>query len=325
MPPVLTVAVVNYETPALTADCVRSLLAAPPSEPFEALVIDNGSCAETRGALRALDGPRLVETGVNGGFSAAVNRCLAEADPAADVVVVLNSDTQVEPGALDALARAARRDGVGLAAPLLLDRDGHLQCSAFDRYPTLWTTWATLCLPFASVRMRLRRSPRPVAGLSEAAHRAGARAEHVTGAAMAFRRAAWDAVGPFDERYFLYFEETEWQRRLRDAGWDVALVPEARMLHLHRGGELTAIVPPLVYLDSARRYYGERGIPDLATRATLATALLGTYLTLLALRPLTRWAPAYRDVVAASLAPARRALLHVLRGSTVPRPASARS
>ncbi len=321
MPPVLTVAVVNYETPELTADCVRSVLAGPPAEAFETLVVDNGSSRRTREALRAIDGARVVETGVNGGFAAAVNRCFAEADPASDVVVVLNSDTEAEPGALDALARAARRGRVGLAAPILLERDGSVQCSAFDRFPTLWTTWAALCLPFASAWMRLRPSARPAA-LTVAQHEAGARPLHVTGAAMAFRREAWDEVGSFDERYFMYFEETEWQRRLHDAGWCVELAPQARVRHLHRGGELTAVVPPLVYLDSARVYFGAR-CGDRTIRATLGSALLLTWLALLLYRPLSRRVAAHRDVVAASVAPARRAALHLLLGRTVPRPPAA--
>jgi N-acetylglucosaminyl-diphospho-decaprenol L-rhamnosyltransferase len=321
MPPVLTVAVVNYETPALTAACVRSVLDAPPAEPYEVVVVDNGSSAPTVAALEAIDGARLVATGVNGGFAAAVNRCLAEADAASDVVVVLNSDTELEPGALDALATTARADRVGLAAPVLLEPDGGVQCSAFDRAPSLWTTWTTLCLPFASAWMRIAPSARPAA-LTVEQHEAGARPLHVSGAAMALRRAAWDATGPFDERYFMYFEETEWQLRMHRAGWDVALEPRARVRHLHRAGELTAVVPPLVYLDSARVYFGAQGHRDLVTRLTLASAILLTYLALLLYLPLARRVPAHRELVPASLGPARRAVLHLLLGRRVPRPAA---
>lgn len=319
MPPVLTVAVVNYETPELTANCVRSVLAAPPAEPFETLVVDNGSSQATRDALRALDDARTIETGVNGGFAVAVNRCVAEADSASDVVVVLNSDTQVEPGALDALAHTARGERVGLAAPLLLDRDGSVQCSAFTRFPTLWTLWGTLCLPFAALWQRVLPAER-AAALTVAEHEAGARPQHVTGAAMAFHRDAWDAIGPFDERYFLYYEETEWQQRLRAAGWEVELTSQARVKHLHRGGEAAVVVPPLTYLDSTRIYYRARGRSDLTIRATVLSALLLTYLSLLLLRPFARWLPERRELVEVSLQRARHAISHVVHGHTVPRP-----
>lgn len=319
MPPVLTVAVVNYETPGLTAACVRSVLAAAPSEPFELMVVDNGSAPATVEQLRAIDGARLVATGVNGGFAAAVNRCVAEADAASDVIVVLNSDTEVASGALDALARGARDGRTGLAAPVLHGADGAIQCSAYDRFPSLWTLWGTLCVPFAALRARLLRSERAGA-LTPAQHEAGEPARHVTGAAMAIRREAWDATGPFDERFFMYFEETEWQERMTARGWNVALAPAARVRHLHRGGELTAIVPPLVYVDSARTYFRTRGHRDLTVRATLAAALGPTLLMLLLLRPVARLVPSRRAQIEASRAPARRALTHVLRGSTVPRP-----
>lgn len=321
----LTVAVINYETPELTADCVASVVASPPSEPYEVVVVDNGSGPETVAALRALDGARLVETGVNGGFATAVNRCVAEADAAADVVVVLNSDTQVEAGALDALATAVRHDGVAMAAPLLLERDGTLQRSAHRRFPTLATTWLALNVPFGFVQALAERFvPHPTM-LSSAEHAAGPPAAHVMGAAMAFGRAAWEAVGPFDERYFMYLEETDWQERAAASGRTVVLAPEARVRHLHRGGDAAVSVPPLWYLDSARVYFGARGRRDRVVRAVLASSLLVSWTALLLYRPLTRWVPAHRGVVAASLPVARRGFLHAARGTRLPRPDARRA
>ncbi len=156
--------------------------------------------------------------------------------------------------------------------------------------------------------------------LSVAEHEAGLQPLHVMGAVMAFRRAAWEQVGPFDERYFMYFEETDWQRRLHEAGWQVALVPQARVLHLHRGGDEAVGVPPLVYLDSARIYFRSLGRGDRATRAALASSLLVSWAALHLYRPFTRWVPAHRPIVIASLPLAWRGFLHVVRGRTVPRP-----
>lgn len=318
---VVTVAIINYETPGLVAGCVRSVLDAAVVEAHELLVVDNGSSAATLAELRGLRGIRLVETGVNGGFAAGVNRCVAEADPAADVIVVLNSDTEVQPGALDALADAARRPRIGMSAPVLLDRQGRLQRSAHRRFPTLWTTWMTLCTPLAFAQRRLERVVRHPSSLTVAEHEAGVQPVHVTGAVMAFRREAWDVVGPFDETFFMYLEETEWQRRLRNADWEVELVPEARVLHLHRGGDEAIAVPPLHYLDSVRTYFRSLGRNDRAIRAALASSLLLSYLALCLYAPFARWVPAHRGAVVASLPLARRGFLHALRGRTAPRPA----
>jgi GT2 family glycosyltransferase len=317
---VLSIAILNYETPDLTADCVRSILRTPPVEAFELVVVDNGSSEATLAELRALRHVRLVETGINGGFAAGVNRCVDAADAAADVIVVLNSDTQVEAGALDALACAVRRPGIGLSAPVLLDRHGRLQRSAHRRFPTLWTTWMALCTPLAYARLRIERILAHPTCLTESEHEAGTRPTHVMGAVMAFGRDAWDDVGPFDERFFMYLEETEWQRRLHEAGWGVELVPAARVLHLHRGGDEAVAVPPLSYLDSARTYFGLLGHRDRAIRAVLASSLLLSYVTLRLYAPFTRWTPAHRDTVRASLPLARSGSVHALRGRTVPRP-----
>jgi N-acetylglucosaminyl-diphospho-decaprenol L-rhamnosyltransferase len=317
---VLSVAIINYETAELTASCVRSVLCAPPAEAFELLVVDNGSSPDTLSALRALEGVRVVETGINGGFAAAVNRCVDEADADADVVAVLNSDTEVQPGALDALARVARRPGVGMSAPVVLDRRGEVQRSGHRRFPTLWTTWAATCVPLAYAQFLLERLVPHPSSLSVAEHEAGVQPLHVMGAVMVLRREAWEHVGRFDERFFMYLEETDWQRRLQDGGWRVALVPEARVLHLHRGGEEAVGVPPLTYLDSARIYFGSRGRGDRSIRAVLASSLLISYLSLRLYAPFTRWVPAHRGIVRASLPLAWQGFVHALLGRTVPRP-----
>jgi GT2 family glycosyltransferase len=320
MAAVLSVAIINFETPDLTANCVAAVHRNPPAEPYEVVVVDNGSRAETLSELRAVDGARLVETGVNGGFAAGVNRCVAESDPAADVIVVLNSDTEVEPGALDALGAAARRPGVGLSAPVILDRQGGVQRSGHRRFPTPASTWVAICTPLAFVLWALERHVRHPTALSVAEHEAGVEPAHVMGAVLAIRRQAWDAVGPFDEGYFLYFEETEWQERLQAAGWRVALVPTARVRHLHRGGDDSVGVPSLFYLDSARRYFTARGRGDGAVRAVLASSLLVSWLALAAYGPLTRFVPAHRSLVRGSRPLAWRGFVHAALGRRRPRP-----
>jgi N-acetylglucosaminyl-diphospho-decaprenol L-rhamnosyltransferase len=317
---VLSVAIINYETPDLTAGCVRSIQRNPASETTEILVIDNGSSAATRDALRALDGIRLVETGVNGGFSAGVNRCLAESDPNSDVVVVLNSDTEVERGALDALAAAARKPGIGMAAPILLDAERRLQRTGHHKFPTLTSTWMAVCAPIAYLLLLLDAYVRHPTQYSAAEHRTGLWPMHVMGAVMAFDRDAWIATGSFDERYFMYLEETEWQRRLHDAGYRVELTADATVLHLHRGGDAAIAVPTLRYLDSARIYFGALGHRDGSIRAVLASALMISYAAFLIYGPIARFVPAHRDIVAASRPRAREAFIHALRGRTVPTP-----
>jgi len=139
------------------------------------------------------------------------------------------------------------------------------------------------------------------------------------GAAMVFSRAAWERVGRFDERFFMYLEETDWQQRAQRQGLAVELVPAARVRHLHRGGAHAAI-PPLFFLDSARVYFGERGHGDRAIRLALASALLLSALAAALFAPLARRRPALRELARASRGAAWSGAIHLLRGRTVARP-----
>lgn len=317
---VLAIAIINYETAGLTQNCVLSVQKSPPSESYEIVVVDNGSSAECLTKLRRLGGIRLIETGENGGFAVGVNRCLASTSPDADVVIVLNSDTEVEPLALDALAKVARKPGIGLAAPLLVGADGQPQRSGHRRFPTLATTWLGVCAPLSFLLSRLDGVVRHPTELSVSAHKRGTAPAHVMGAVMAIRRQAFDATGGFDEAYFLYFEETEWQGRLRAAGWQISLVPRARVRHLHRGGDVAIAAPSPWYLDSAIRYFGARGRSPRLIRAVLASAVATTGIALRIYEPLSRRYPSHHRAVVASRPRVRAALTQLAEGRRLSRP-----
>ncbi|MBI5105314.1 MAG: glycosyltransferase family 2 protein [Solirubrobacterales bacterium] len=171
--------------------------------------------------------------------------------------------------------RASPRCGV--AAPRLLGPDGATQPNAYRRFPGPLTLFAELCLP---VGFLLDRVPR----LDPYRHPPGfgGPVAHATGAALAIRRAAYDAAGPFDEGYFLYLEETEWQRRVWSAGWTVEAVPGAEVVHLVRGGEEADLAPSPWFLASTRRYLGAR--PRWLVEGLIAVALLGSRAFLAAMR-----------------------------------------
>jgi hypothetical protein len=127
-----------------------------------------------------------------------------------------------------------------------------------------------LCLPIGWILQRLRwLDPYRV---PPGGWRDGAEVAHATGAALAIRRVAWQAAGPLDEGFFLYLEETEWQARVRAAGFAVVLVPSAEVVHLVRGGG-EALAPSPRFLVSMRRYLGLRGYPPRVTEAAIAGSL----------------------------------------------------
>ncbi len=260
---------VNYRSADLVSRCLE---ACGRDLPDEVVIVDNASCDDSVECLRERHpSARIVERERNAGFAAGVNAGFAASD--APVVVVLNPDTEPRPGALPMLvAQLARDERIGVAAPRLLHEDGSVQQSAFRRFPGLAMLFVDLCLPVGWLAMRFPRLDPyrvPPASLHD-----GSRVAHVIGAAIAVRRAAFEAAGPLDEGFFLYLEETEWQRRVSDAGYEITVVPSAEVVHLVRGGGAQALAPSPHFLASMRRYLTLRRIPRRVTDTVIATALL---------------------------------------------------
>jgi GT2 family glycosyltransferase len=267
--PGFAVVAVNYGTPELTARCLE---AARREEPDEVLVVDNASPDDSVQGLRAA-GLEVLARPTNDGFAAGVNAGLAATSSA--FVVVLNPDTEPRPGALRALVEHLERSPrVGVVAPRLLYPDGTPQPSAYRRFPGLGMLTLDLCLPLGFVAMALpaldpyRVPPKR--------WRDGLGVAHVSGAAFALRRSAYQAAGPLDEGFFLYLEETEWQQRVRGAGFDVEVLPSAEVVHAMRGGGEAALAPSPHFLVSARRYLRLRGVPAPLIRAAIDGSLLAS-------------------------------------------------
>ena len=262
--------VVNYRSADLVSSCLSAL--SDGDAPAEIVVVDNASGDGSAARLRRRHpGIRVVERAANDGFAAGVNAGFAATS--APFVAVLNPDTLVAPGALTRLvAHLEASPRAGVAAPQLLYPDATPQASAYRRFPGLGMVFLDLCLPVGFLAQRFPRlDPYRV---PPASLRDGSRVAHVTGAALLIRRAAYDDAGPLDEGFFLYLEETEWQQRVRAAGWTVEMVPTARVVHLVRGGGAEALAPSPHYLSSVRRYLRLRGRSRAIIEAMITVSLL---------------------------------------------------
>ena len=182
------------------------------------VIADSGSRDDTLAvAGRLLPGARLLGLG-NVGFGAAANRGIGEVSAA--WVLLCNPDLTFPPefGQRVAAAIGGAPDGVACLAPRLLNADGTPQPSV-GKFPSLGGVLRD------QLRARERRKyvlPQPVV--------AGP-IDWATGACLLLRREAFWAVGGFDERYFLYVEEVDLQRRLHAAGRKVWFVPEVTVRH----------------------------------------------------------------------------------------------
>jgi N-acetylglucosaminyl-diphospho-decaprenol L-rhamnosyltransferase len=228
-PPRISLVVVNYNS----ADYTRALLAGIGPGVDEVVVVDNHS---PDGSPRDLDriwpGVDLILAESNLGYGAGAN--LGARRATGEVIVVANPDVMIRSDDLRALGAAATVPGVALVAPRFVTAEGALIRSAHRRDPGLLATIQELSPLVATVIKRA--DPEWHATLLRASDHDHAReVAHVLGALIAVRTSAFWAVGGFDERFFLYREETDLCLRLRQAGWQVRHEPVATAIHWGEG------------------------------------------------------------------------------------------
>jgi N-acetylglucosaminyl-diphospho-decaprenol L-rhamnosyltransferase len=267
--------VVNYNAGDLLLACVRSILADDSAGRPEVVVVDNDS---TDGSPALLAGAQpevaVIAAGNNLGYARAAN--LGIAATRAPVVAVLNPDTLLRPGTAGAmLARLTAEPEVGAAGPQLRNPDGTV-------YPSARTVPSVL----DAVGHGLLLFVWPANPFTDRYRQTGADPAHprdvdwVSGAAVWLRRRALDAVGGWDERYFMYVEDVDLCWRLGRAGWRVVYEPSGVVDHLVGGS--TASTPYRMIAEhhrsllrfATRRFTGPRRLLVPAAAAFLGLRTL---------------------------------------------------
>ena len=217
--------IVHFRTPEETARSARAVAATVPGA--EILVVDNASGDGISGLLaREAPAARVLLESRNRGYGAACNRGAREAR--GDWLLFLNSDAYVAAGCAEALVGALERDPrAALAGPRLLDEAGRPQPS-IQRLPE---PWRIFCESSGLAALAGGRGIFSGHTRSRQDHSAARPVEALMGAALMARRTAFEQVGGFDERFFLYAEESDLIKRLRAAGNRVLFVPEATAVH----------------------------------------------------------------------------------------------
>ncbi len=226
--------VVNYESGEALAGCVGSLRAAGADE---VVVVDNGSADGSVDRLRRQEPEASVITpGPNLGYGAAANRGAAATVSA--YVLVCNPDLVVSPGAVATLAEALDADpAAAIAGPLVRTPEGGRYPSA-RRFPSLVDAAGHAVLGMFRPENRFTRAYQQ----ADLDGTGGARpVDWVSGACLLVRRSAFEAIGGFDEAYFMYAEDVDLCWRAGRAGWSVLYVPAAEVTH--RQGVSTARHP----------------------------------------------------------------------------------
>lgn len=225
--PDLSVIVVAYRSATHLPACLDALASSADRVTRETIVVDNASGDGTPDLVRRrAPEARLIVNETNRGFAAAVNQAARLAG--GRYLLLLNPDARPLPGCVERLvAELDARPGAALAGPQLLDPDGARQPSAWPAPGALSLAYDALLLHNVMPRSRLRLVTAPGGEAVEV--------ECLSGACLLVRRAAFEALGGLDERFFIYYEDTDLAVRARAAGHGVRLVPGAQAVHLVGG------------------------------------------------------------------------------------------
>jgi GT2 family glycosyltransferase len=235
---------------------------------WDIVVVDNGSVDGTPAAIRSeFAEVRVVEAGENIGFGAANNRAAALAS--GEWLFLLNPDTTVVPGALEALLDAARRRSASVVAPRLVWPDGRYQNdSAERRLPAFWT--------FISEFLMVHRFASG-GGISNFDPDRAGRLEQPIAAALLVRRDVFEQVGGFDERFHpIWFEDVDLCKRLLEAGHEIWYEPTAVIRHARQHSLplfTTTAVQAMINANAIR--YGRKHFSPAAAATMRVLAVIG--------------------------------------------------
>lgn len=263
--------IVNYESGGALARCIESLRGEGLDE---LVVVDNGSID---GSARDVDSAELLTPGRNLGYGAAANRGVSATS--ADLILVCNPDLVVHPGMVATLSEAlADHPDWGLVGPEILTSGGDRYPSARD-FPSLIDAAGHAVFGIFAPENRFTKAYQHASEVASATT-----VDWVSGACQLVRRSAFEAIGGFDESYFMYAEDVDLCWRLGRSGWKTAYVPEAQVTHVQ--GVSTAKHPYRMILEHHRSLlrFAERSttgprrlllplvVAGLGLRASLAVA-----------------------------------------------------
>jgi hypothetical protein len=276
--PDLSIIVVTHNRAELALMTLRSARAATRRLAVQWIVVDSGSNDGTPEKIQAAFPDVRVLREQNIGFAAANNRGLPLAS--GRYVLLLNPDVETASGSFDdLLSKLDSRPEIGLASVIQTTPAGHLERS-IRRFPSPWLSFGE-----ALAAPRLRGLRRLGEEESRAAlYRSEAASDWLVGAFLIARAQALREVGPLDEQFFLYSEETDWCYRFRLAGWEVCHLPVMTVIHHTSRAPRPDLCAQLSYAKIlfARKHYGVTRASAIRVALALRHALRASLLAVVA-------------------------------------------
>lgn len=251
----LSVIIVTYNSAAALPPLLDSLPAGLAGiDRFEVIIVDNDS---QDGSADLAEGhpvrPTVIRMGRNAGYAAAINAAAATVHPQSDVLI-LNPDLRLYPGAAKPLMEHVATPSTGVAVPLNYTEDGRID-HTLRREPSILTAWADAILGGGLAGR---------CGWGETISKADRYArrgsvEWATGSALLISARARRMVGEWDETFFLYSEEVDYLRRVREAGFEVLYEPESQVMHAGGGSGRNPRLFALMTANKIRDYARHHG------------------------------------------------------------------
>lgn len=249
--PDLSILIVNWNVKALLRDCLASIARHQGDLRLEVIVVDSGS-ADGSAAMVAREFPwvTLFACQENVGFARGNNLAIAKAN--GRYILLLNPDTVVLQDALTRMmAYLEAQPDAGVVGAQLLNGDGTVQSSR-RRFPTLATAFfeSTWLEPLAPTRLleRYYLANVPPDQITDV--------DWLVGACLMVRRAVLEQVGGLDEAYFMYSEELDWCRRVKDTGWRIVYLPTAQIIHyVGKSSEQAVVARHINFQQAKLRYF----------------------------------------------------------------------
>jgi len=266
----ISIIILNYKSARLTRQCIKGIKRFPPKAPYEIIVVDNNS-KDGAGEMLKEKYPEVIFIGskINRGYGAGMNLGIAKAK--GEYILILNPDIVILENSIESLYEFMKEHpDAGIAGPKLLNPDKTTQSSYF-RFHTILTPlyrrtplgklpWAKEHLSrFLMAENQTNGRPRTV--------------EWLLGACMMARKSVLQKIGMFDERFFLYFEDTDLCRRAWEGGFKVYYASDSRMVHYHmrESAEYSGLMsilsyPTRVHIKSWIKYilkYKDKQIPKI--------------------------------------------------------------
>lgn len=212
----VAVIILNYKTKKLTLECIDSVKKSSYKN-IEIIIVDNNSEDGLEDNIKKNPQISFIQTGENLGYTGGNNIGIKKALILnSDYIFILNSDTELAQNAIENLVFAGEKDeSIGIIGPKIL----------FDDKKTIWFAGGIFD------KNNILGSHRGVDQKDEGQFDAETETDYITGAAMFIKKEVVDKIGLFDERYFLYYEDSDFCKRAKNAGFNIIFAPSAIVYH----------------------------------------------------------------------------------------------